>query len=240
MQLLEQCHDPATVRRIAALGVTDGWSCLEAGAGGGSITRWLCSRVGSSGQVLAVDLDTRLPENLDAPNLETRRMDLVSDQLSTDAFHFVHTRLVLMHIPEREWVLQRLIAALRPGGVLLCEEHDVHAVWATGSEPYQRAWELFLPAMQAAGVAPTWARGLPEVLDRNGLVEVEAEVDAPLFRGASPTATFWSLSWLQSRDRVVAAGAPVEVLDQGGAALDDPTCWFHGPAMVAAWGRRPE
>ena len=22
--------------------------------------------------------------------------------------------------------------------------------------------------------------------------------------------------------------------------LDDPARWFHGPAMVAAWGRRPE
>jgi hypothetical protein len=37
---LEALWDPSTIRHLQALGVTDGWRCLEVGAGGGSITRW--------------------------------------------------------------------------------------------------------------------------------------------------------------------------------------------------------
>jgi hypothetical protein len=34
-------------------------------------------------------------------------------------------------------------------------------------------------------------------------------------------------------------GLPVEALDRGRAALEDADCWFHGPTLIAAWGRRP-
>lgn len=27
--------------------------------------------------------------------------------------------------------------------------------------------------------------------------------------------------------------------DRGREVLEDPARWFHGPAMIAAWGRRP-
>ena len=60
-------------------------------------------------------------------------MNLVTDDLPRDAFDFVHTRLVLMHIPQRDEVLARLCAALRPGGVLMLEEHDTISVSATAT-----------------------------------------------------------------------------------------------------------
>jgi hypothetical protein len=49
LALLEACHDPATFRRAQALGVDAGWSCLEAGAGHGSVARWLAQRWGPAG-----------------------------------------------------------------------------------------------------------------------------------------------------------------------------------------------
>jgi hypothetical protein len=30
-----------------------------------------------------------------------------------------------------------------------------------------------------------------------------------------------------------------DVIDRGRALLDDQSRWFHGPAKVIAWGRRP-
>ena len=56
-----------------------------------------------------------------------------------NAFDFVHTRLVLLHIPAREAVLRRLVAALRPGGVLLLEEDDISPVLATARGAYRDA-----------------------------------------------------------------------------------------------------
>ena len=46
--------DPATTRCLIAIGVTQGWRCLDVGAGGGSVARWLAERVGPDGSVVAV------------------------------------------------------------------------------------------------------------------------------------------------------------------------------------------
>jgi SAM-dependent methyltransferase len=234
LALLEACHDDASIRRAEALGVGPGWRCLEAGAGGGSFARWLSSKVGEEGSVVAADLDVRLLEQIDAPGVEVRQMDLAVDELPRDAFDFVHTRLVLLHVPERDRVLRRLADALRPGGIIMVEEDDIFPVFATAEGAYLAAWQAFLRVMQAGGTDPAWARLLPERLDRLGLADVDAELDGQFFRGGSDAARFWSLTWEQVRERM-----PDKVVDAGQAALDDPARWFYGPAKVVAWGVSP-
>ena len=240
LTLLEQCLDQGTLRRIRALGIADGWQCLEAGAGGGSVAQWLCSVVGAAGRVVAIDLDTRFLDELHEANLEVRRHNLISDQLPENSFDLVHTRMVLMHIPSREEILPRLVSALRPGGWLLLEEADTYPVFATTSGSYRQVWAAFTHRMvQDAGVAPEWARQIPRLLAKHGLHEVGAEGDIQLFPGASAGAEFWSLTWKQVRERILAAGVDGNILDEVQAMLSDPTKWFTGPALIAAWGRRP-
>jgi trans-aconitate methyltransferase len=48
----------------------------------------------------------------------------VTDPLPDAAFDLIHARLVLIHVPEREEVLARLVAALKPGGWMVEEEFD--------------------------------------------------------------------------------------------------------------------
>ena len=93
--------------------------------------------------------------------------------------------------------------------------------------------------MRAAGVDPEWARRLPDRLASIGVTGVKAEVEVQLFCGGSPAARFWSLTWLQARERLVGAGIDGDLVDRGRAALDDPACWFYGPAMVIASGHQP-
>jgi SAM-dependent methyltransferase len=236
LALLEQCHDEGSFRRAAALGIGPGWDCLDAGAGRGSFARWLAARARS---VLAVDIDARLLAGVAAPNLEVRELDVAAEELPREAFDLVHTRLLLIHVPQRDAVLRKLVAALRPGGVLLVEEDDVYPIRATEDGPYREAWEAFLAMTAAAGLADEWARGLPEQLDALGLAGVEAELDGQLFRGGSAPAEFWSLTWLQARDRIAALGIAPEVVDRGREALADDRRWYHGPVKVVAWGRRP-
>jgi SAM-dependent methyltransferase len=152
LELLEAGHDPGSFRRAAALGVGPGWRCLDAGAGGGSFARWLADR---TGDVLAVDIDVRLVEEIDAPGLEVRRHDLAHDELPRGEFDFVHTRLVLIHVPERDAVLRRLADALRPGGVLLVEEDDIYPL-ATTKGAYREAWDAVLELTGAAGLDGEW------------------------------------------------------------------------------------
>jgi len=44
---IEATWDPGTRELLDSLGVGSGWSCLEAGAGAGSIAAWLAERVAS-------------------------------------------------------------------------------------------------------------------------------------------------------------------------------------------------
>jgi len=240
LAFLEQSLDPGTFRRIRALGIAGGWQCLEVGAGGGSVAQWLCSQVGASGRVIAIDMDTRFLEALPESNLEVRAHNLISDRLPENSFDLVHTRMVLMHISEREEILPRLVSALKPGGWLLIEEADSYPVFATTSGSYHQVWAAFRQDMvQHARVAPEWARQLPQLLARQGLQAVAAEGDVPIFPGTSPMAEFWSLTWTQVRERILAAGVDENILEDVLRMLGDSTEWFTGPAVIAAWGRRP-
>jgi len=232
LEALEQEHDPTTKRRALVTGLQSGWRCLDVGAGRGSIVRWLSDVVGSSGHVSAVDIDTRFLHELSRSNVEVHRLDVVNDALPIAQFDFVHTRLLLMHLPARNEVLQKLVSALRPGGWILCEEHDIFPIIGAATGIYKDAWLSFARGMVAAGVNPTWVRTLPSSLEQLGLLNIMTDVRVPFFRGGSHEAQFWKLTWMQSKDKVVASGASRDVIDSALVLFDDPTVWLHGPAMV--------
>jgi SAM-dependent methyltransferase len=54
---ISELYDPTTIAHLSRRGVAPGWRCLEVGAGGGSIARWMADRVGPTGYVLATDID---------------------------------------------------------------------------------------------------------------------------------------------------------------------------------------
>jgi SAM-dependent methyltransferase len=226
LELLGTCCDNSSFARAHALGVRRGWRCLVAGAGGGSFARRLAARVGESGSVVATDIDARLLEGRAAPNLEVRQVDLSTAELEAGAFDFVHTR----DVPARREVLRRLAAALRPGGILMVEADDLYPIHETATGDYRDGWNAYLAVTSEA---PTGARVLPERLDQLGLRDVDADVDTQLFRGGSQPAEFWSLTWLQVRERTDA-----DAIDRGRTALADTACWYLGPAKVIVWGRR--
>jgi precorrin-6B methylase 2 len=62
LALLTQVADPITIRRLTDLRVGRGWSCLDVGAGDGSVAHWLAGRVGPIGRVVATDLNLRFLE----------------------------------------------------------------------------------------------------------------------------------------------------------------------------------
>jgi len=190
-ELQEQFCDPATHRRLESLGSLSGWRCLEVGAGAGSIAKWLCNQVGARGRVLAVDLDTRHLSRLSEPNLQIQQANIVSDDLPEAVFDLVHTRLLLLHLPEREAVVSKLIRSVRPGGWLLMEERELALIPCLTTPECAPAWRAFETAMRAGGVNPGWAHTMPDLLHREGLVKIGAEGEVPLFTGGTSMASFW-------------------------------------------------
>lgn len=243
---IEDWMDPGTIRHLEALGVGPGWRCLEVGAGGGSIAAWLARRVGLAGYVLATDLDTRFIDVLDAPNLESRRHDIDADPLPEGAFDLVHVRLVLAHLSARGEALRRMVAALRPGGWLLAEEMDfVSAVPDATSDPATTALVARAVAAHHRVLAghcfdPFYGRSVASDLQAHGLVEIGTEGRLTNWRGGSPAAAAWRLTFVQLREELLADGDIT--LGEHAALLarfDDPGFAFMSQVILAAWGQSP-
>jgi SAM-dependent methyltransferase len=234
--------DPGTIRHLEALGVGQGWSCLEVGGGGGSIAAWLCERVGSSGHVLATDVETQPLAALEYSNLEVRRHDIVSDELPAGQFDLVHARWVLNWLPAREQALTRMVSALRPGGWLLAEEADVVTLHhGSTSEAFLKVARAFTRQMEAlSGADLLYGRRLFGDLCAQGLVNEGAEGQVCIIRGGAPSSVWLRLSIERVRTPLVGSGVVTnEEMQEALALLDNPAFTTMAPLTIAAWGRRP-
>ncbi|NKX89418.1 class I SAM-dependent methyltransferase [Nocardia coubleae] len=239
LSLLGAAYDPGSIALAQQLGVSAGWRCLEAGAGGGSFARWLCTVALPGGRVLAVDADPRHLTDLPGLGGETVRMDLVTDPLPAGAFDFVHTRFVLLHIAERQVVVEKLARALAPGGVLVLEEGDGLGVLGEMPGAFGEVWRAFARSTEAAGASQSWARTLPTRLAALGLVDIRADADIPFFRGGSPMARMWSLTWAQAHEALVVHGVSRETIAVAQRELEDEQRWLYAPPTVRVCARAP-
>jgi 2-polyprenyl-3-methyl-5-hydroxy-6-metoxy-1,4-benzoquinol methylase len=233
LALLEHALDPSTFRRLEAIGVAPGWRCLDVGAGGGTVCEWLCRRVGATGRVTTMDLDARFLRPLEYANLHVREENVVDADFPSGAFDLVHTRWTLMHIPERERLLQKLAACLAPGGMLFLEEPDAISVRTLDRTAFLTLSSRVFEIVQPRGSDPDWARDLPFKMASLGLANMRAEAETPYFHGASELAEFWRISWGRVRDTVAESGADVAQWDRELAELDDPTRLFVSPMTIA-------
>jgi SAM-dependent methyltransferase len=238
LALIGECLDPCTRRRIDELAPRPGWHCLDVGAGGGSVAAWLAGRAGPTGRVLATDIDTRFLDGLDVPGLEVWRHDVARDPLPERAFDLIHTRSVLIHLPDRDRIVGSLAAALRPDGWLLLEESDFYPIEAVASVEYRDAWRAVNEVLSAAGMETDWAHTLPVRLAACHLVDVAAEAEVQMFAGGSPMAEMMRLTFAQVED-LVAGDAARRAVRAATEALADPARWFPATAVVGCRGRRP-
>ena len=240
----EQLFDEGTKRLVSGLGIGTGARCLEVGAGGGSIARWLCEVVGDSGHVVATDIDVRSLEAIQCPpSLQVRRHDIVHDPLGVGGFDLVHARLVLEHLPERDAVLTKLTRALRPGGWIVVEDVDyVSAVPISdlGRTEHEHSQSVRLREFAANGIAHYLGRELPARLRANGLVDVDNEGRVWIMEGGSPGARWFRLSMAHLRTRLVGPDKLTDTeVDRMLELFDDPNWAAFTPTMVTAWGRLP-
>jgi SAM-dependent methyltransferase len=244
---LEFLLDPETFRVLERIGVSEGWRCLEVGGGGGSVTRWLTEHAGPEGHVVATDLSPRFLEEIEAPNLEVRKHNVVTDPLEEGAYDLVHSRDVLEHIPEREAVLDKMVVALKPGGWLVAE--DVDFVSALRLEGFGEKTELItyegkmwsgaVKSMRARGVDAEYGRRLPWRLKARGLEDIDAGVRGGLAKAGSPGAILALLSATQLRPLLIEGGMTAEEVDLLIEYIGSEEFMGFGPLQVAAWGRKP-
>lgn len=240
---LAEMLDPMTTDRLDKTGVADGWQCLEVGAGGGSVARWLAERVAPSGTVLATDIK---PEHIaETPGLKVLQHDVVHDPLPEAAFALIHARLVLLHLPERREVLAKLVRALRPGGWLQLDEFDISygPALLMRDARARRLYERFLAAkaelFEAAGADGAWGQHAPDAMRAAGLVDVDPVVVVQTWRAGSAGAGLLTHHTFHLRDRLLAAGMTDRELEDVRDVLADPSFMAASCPIYSVQGRRP-
>lgn len=243
---LESLYDPLTARHLSATGIRPGWKCWEIGGGSGSIGLWLSERIGPEGHVLMTDIDPRFLAEKGRDNLEVRRHDVGLDPLPDSAFDLIHTRLVLIHVPQREVTIARLASALKPGGWLIVEDYDTMLIDrafpcanADDAALARKCFGALRTLMELRGMDMSWGRSLYGRLVASALVNVAADAHFEFRRGGSPGARLDKANLGQVREHMLDEQLLTsEELDRMLRLLDDLDFVVAAPVMFSARGQK--
>jgi hypothetical protein len=140
--------------------------------------------------------------------------------------------------------LARIVAALRPGGVLLAEEGDfglLHFGGHPNSAAQNDAHQQILDAMREARIMDGYfGRTLPEMLLASGVELRFAEIDAATGRPGAAEYEWLRTALLEATAKLVAAG----VIDAATRRIVEEFFSTSGTvvtsiSLVAAGGRKP-
>ncbi|MFG2006861.1 class I SAM-dependent methyltransferase [Spirillospora sp. NPDC048911] len=242
LRLLSDLCDYQSVRALSDIAPAPGWRCWDVGAGGGTVAAWLADAVGPTGSVLATDIKPLHVPNRD--NLEARQHDVRSEE-PPGKFNLIHARLVLMHLPEREAVLEKLVSALEPGGVLVVSDWDFtnpDYLIAAPTEESAAAFRKFQKAIvglaEHVGADSAWARRLPTAFHKAGLADVTTSGEISSWSGGSPGCLLHLSNTRQLEGPLTAVGMTAEDLDTLREALVHPDFNVWAFELITATGRK--
>lgn len=231
--------------------VRPGARVLDVGCGPVGILPLLSDRVGPNGRVVGLEREPRFVamarsevERLGLSNVSIVQADALHSGLDRESFDFVHERLVLVNVPERDELLSEMTALTRPGGTIALEDID-NISWLC--EPGHDSWNALLDAFhatfRAGGGDPLVGRRLPGILRAAGVVEIRARVDTVLPQPGSYRRTHLVSLVNSVRDGILASGLfDEESLDAHVKAvqehLADPLTTVVDKLLVQVWGQK--
>ena len=219
------------------------WQILDIGAGSGTISTWLARHLTAEGRVTATDLDpSRIPAN---PRISPLVHDITRDDLPDSHYDLIHARLVLFHLPSREQVVQRLLTALRPGGLLLLHEFDCtyhRAVY--GADPadtvlFHQILAGIHRVLSTAGARLDWGMSAHNALRAAGFADVSTRAQVQTFAGGDAWARLGAINTVQLHDRLLDLGLTAGQLKHFRRLMADPAFVALSYLMTRTLGRRP-
>jgi SAM-dependent methyltransferase len=235
--------DPLTRRRLDFVGVGPGWQCLEVGAGRGSVARWLGQVVAPRGRVVATDIDLRMLTHVEGPYVQLREHDILTDDLEQDTYNLVHCRHVLMHLPDPQRALEKMVASLCPGGWLVVEEPMfTEPLFVTREHLAAGAVERVYAALRehlAQFMDLGFGEKVVAMVAELGLEEFFAEQTRLYAPGGHAGPVTNMLTWEMFREPLLESGlvAPDD-MDVASAAMQDPSFIGSGAHQFGVFGRK--
>lgn len=247
LRILAGVMAPTTGSLLDRLGDLTSKRCLDAGCGGGDVTRELAGRVGPRGHVVGVDLDEAKlaiarEETAGMANIEFRAARIGEDEIA-GPFDVVYSRFLLTHLPDPDAAVSQFHHVLRAGGVIAIEDIDFSGYVA---HPYSAAHrkfaDLYSGAVRRRGADPDIGPRLPSLLQQHGFTDISALAVQPL--GLTGNVKLISPITVENiTEAVVGAGlATAEEMTALAQELyadaADPTTLAGMPRVVQTWARR--
>ena len=164
---------------LERLGLSEGWRCVDVGAGGGDVTVALAELVGMKGRIYAVDSDPRTRDEVAraaAAHAQVIALTQAGEELQLpEAVDLAFCRFLLMHVHDPLAVLRRMAGVARPGGWVVAQE-PITSAGRVGGEP------LSMPGARHPDVGAL----LPSLVREAGLQFVDAWAEAPAGSGTGP------------------------------------------------------
>jgi SAM-dependent methyltransferase len=244
LRYLETMLDIPTTECLGAIGVRPGQRCLDLGAGGGSITRWLAEKTCPAGTVVSVDLD--IDHLVRQPGVEIHRHDINDGLPAEGPYDVIHARLLLMHLSRREEILKILADALAPGGWLVVGEFSArrrHVLASPGradAELFDRVQDIGHNIVaHGAGISMEWAHEIDGLMAAAGLVGIHGQEFSQTTSGGTPGCLLHRNYIQQLETPLLNAGITPDELTRYGELMLDPRfrAWFY--QFVCTRGQKP-
>ncbi len=224
-------------------------ACLDLGCGGGEVTLEIARLVGPHGSAVGIDMDAE-KLRLAQEDAERERIANVEFQVGDAAFldeaagyDLVYARLLLTHLRDPRSMVERMVHATRPGGVVVVEDMDHGAVFSHPASPaLQRHIKLYDHVTRLRGADPRIGPRLPGLLRVAGLQGLQLQVVQPTFLEGDAK-RIHRITLENITEAVTGAGlATREELAALGDELDafarDPRTLIGFPRIFQAWAYR--
>jgi ubiquinone/menaquinone biosynthesis C-methylase UbiE len=244
----------ATEALLRAAGIGGPMRVLDLGTGLGHVAFQVAELLAPGGSVLGVDQAERLLEIAErrraaagAENIGFVHADARSFSPS-EAFDAIVARLLLFHLPDREEILRRQLAALRPGGTMVLVEFDIGAMRAEPEVPLVEALRGWIEAaFRLAGADPRIGAQAGQLLRRTGFAEVSTFGIQSYFAPSDPIGPLLCAGVTRPLAPQIVAQGIANQAELGLETLQERIAEqarardavIMPPAVVGAWGTRP-
>jgi SAM-dependent methyltransferase len=242
----------ALLARLGELGLRPGQTALDLGCGPRGILDLLAEAVGPGGRVVGLDADPahataarQFAFSQGLANVEVLAGDARHSGLPAESFDLVHTRTLLVTIPEPAAVVAEMARLVRPGGLVASQEADAEFSLCYPPLPeWDRLLALFRASFPRAGADMRLGRRLPELFRAAGLADVGATVYAGSYPAGHTRRTVIPDLVRSLHPVILGLGlaGERELADVDAAVrahLADPRTLMMPHLLVTAWGRKP-
>lgn len=212
LELLNDLLNPLSQRFLKAAGLCEGMHVLEVGCGTGAMTAWLARCVGPKGKVTALDVSQEqidiARETVGAAalqNVDFHCTDIEEDSVPADGADLAYCRLLLIHLKSPQDALVALADAVKPGGVVACEEQVVEFQTYPQTDLWDRVCKLYVALSDKTGVDPHYGRRLAADIVRIGLTTTSRSFSEAMI-SREQALTYCSLVLAELRPGLLAHG----------------------------------